>query len=300
MQVLCFGSLNIDYVYQVPHFVARGETLSSVSLTRHSGGKGLNQAIALRKAGLETHLAGAIGSDGVFLLEELRSAGVDTGHVKRLEKERTGHAVIQRTRAGENCILLYGGANQRITRQQIDETLSNFSALDLLVVQNEICELDYLVERARDKGMAVALNPSPMDDSLCRLLRAVDYLLLNEVEAGQLLSADPTGDARSMTEKLRKRYPAITVVLTLGERGALYAAQDGVFFEAALPVRAVDTTAAGDTFTGFFLAGLLSSRDPAWSMKYAATAAAIAVTRPGAAPSIPERTEVLARMAATV
>lgn len=112
MRALCFGSLNIDYVYQVPHFVAGGETLAAGSLSRFSGGKGLNQSVALARAGLEVRHAGAVGRDGLFLLEELRAAGVDTGHVEVLEDVSTGHAVIQRTPSGENCILLYGGANR--------------------------------------------------------------------------------------------------------------------------------------------------------------------------------------------
>ena len=150
MKVLCFGSLNIDYVYQVPRFVSAGETLAAGSLRRFSGGKGLNQSVALSRAGAEVFHAGAIGRDGGFLLEELQAAGVHTDCVEILEDVPTGHAIIQKTDSGENCILLYGGANRQITQAQIDRTLSRFGSGDALVLQNEINELPYLMERAKE------------------------------------------------------------------------------------------------------------------------------------------------------
>ena len=297
MKVLCFGSLNIDYVYQVPHFAGGGETLAAASLSRFSGGKGLNQSIALARAGLEVRHAGAVGRDGLFLLEELREAGVRTESVEVLEDARTGHAIIQRTPSGENCILLYGGANRRITREQIDRVLSDFGPGDALALQNETSELPYLAERARERGLTVALNPSPMEDGLLPLLPLANYLLLNEIEAAQLLQGlgKPVPEAgEDLAAALA--LPSTAVVLTLGSQGSLFADGTRLVRQAAVPVRAVDTTAAGDTYTGFFLAGVLSGRSVEWSMKYAPSAAAIAVTRPGAAPSIPSRAEVLAEM----
>lgn len=299
MKVLCFGSLNIDYVYQVPRFVAGGETLAAGSLSRFSGGKGLNQSVALARAGLEVQHAGAVGRDGRFLLEELREAGVRTESVEILEDVPTGHAIIQRTPAGENCILLYGGANRQITREQIDRVLSGFGPGDALVLQNEISQLPYLAERARERGLTVALNPSPMEDGLLPLFPLTDYLLLNEVEAAQFLQSrgTPVPEAEEgLAAALAAALPSTAVVLTLGARGSLFADGTRLVKQAAVPVRAVDTTAAGDTYTGFFLAGVLSGRSVEWSMKYASAAAAIAVTRPGAAPSIPSRAEVLAAM----
>ncbi len=299
MRALCFGSLNIDYVYQVPHFVAGGETLAAGSLSRFSGGKGLNQSVALARAGLEVRHAGAVGRDGLFLLEELRAAGVDTGHVEVLEDVSTGHAVIQRTPSGENCILLYGGANRRITPAQIDRVLADCGPGDALILQNEISRLPYLAERAREQGMTVALNPSPMEEALLPLLPLADYLLLNEVEAAQLLAGlgRPVPEAEEpLAAALAEALPSTAVLLTLGSRGSLFTQGARLLRQAAVSVRAVDTTAAGDTYTGFFLAGVLGGREAEWAMRYAATAAAIAVTRPGAAPSIPSRQEVLAEM----
>ncbi len=297
MRALCFGSLNIDYVYQVPHFVGGGETLAAGSLSRFSGGKGLNQSIALARAGLEAWHAGAIGRDGRFLLEELQEAGVRTGYVEVLEDVSTGHAIIQRTPSGENCILLYGGANRSITREQVDRVLAGFGPGDALVLQNEISQLPYLAERAKARGMTVALNPSPMEEGLLPLLPLADYLLLNEIEAAQLCqglgSALPEAE-EDLAAALAAALPSTAVVLTLGPRGSLYADGTRLARQAAVPVRAVDTTAAGDTYTGFFLAGALEGWGVEWAMEFAAAAAAIAVTRPGAAPSIPSREEVVA------
>ncbi|MBQ6503055.1 MAG: ribokinase [Flexilinea sp.] len=292
MKTLCFGSLNIDNVYDVPHFVARGETLAASELNIFSGGKGLNQSIALSRAGLEVFHAGTIGTDGQFLLDELKAAGVDTRYTAVLDDTKTGHAIIQKAPDGDNCILLFGGANQQITREQIDRTLANFGEGDLLVVQNEISELHYLVSAARSRGMLTALNPSPMEYSLLPLLSQVDYLILNEIEAAQFLKLAEAGDPDEMLDALIRLFPSVTIVLTLGSDGSVYAKGAERIRQAAIPVQAVDTTAAGDTFTGYLLAGLLTGGDPATALKYAATAAAIAVTRPGAAPSIPTKEEV--------
>lgn len=293
MKTLCFGSLNIDNVYHVSHFVSRGETLAANALNIFSGGKGLNQSIALSRAGLEVFHAGAIGTDGQFLLDELHHSHVDTRYTAVLEDTRTGHAIIQKSEDGDNCILLFGGANQKITKEQIDRTLADFQPGDLLVIQNEISELEYLVRRAKERKMLTALNPSPMEDSLLPLLSMVDYVILNEIEAAQFLRLDRAGDPDWMADDLIRQFPDMTVVLTLGKDGSLYARGTERIRQEAFAVQAVDTTAAGDTFTGFLLAGLLTDGDPARAMEYAAAASAISVTRLGAAPSIPERDEVL-------
>lgn len=289
MKVLCFGSLNIDYVYRVPHFVTEGETLFSPELGVYSGGKGLNQSIALARAGAEVWHAGAVGREGLFLLDELAAAGVHTENVELLDGVQTGHAIIQRDAAGANCILLYGGANRRISREQIDRTLARFSAGDVLLLQNEISEALYLVECAVEHGLRVVLNPSPMEDALLPLFPMADLLLLNEVEAAQFLGLAPGAEPERLAAELRKRLPRTEFVLTLGAQGALYQHGNVFLRQRAFPVRAVDTTAAGDTFTGFFLASRLSGAEVSEALRLASAAAALAVTQPGAAPSIPTR-----------
>ena len=298
MKVLCFGSLNIDYVYSVPHFVKAGETLSSSSLNIYSGGKGLNQSIALARAGIEVYHAGAIGTDGMFLLEELKKSGVNTQYVKILNDIKTGHAIIQTNTEGNNSILLYGGANQQITKAQIDETLKNFSKGDALVIQNEINQLPYLVEQAKAKGLVVVLNPSPMHENLFQLLPYVDYLILNEIEASQFLNLkeNEIQDPAQMAKNLNLKIPKTKIILTMGENGSLYFDGKELVRQEAEKVDVVDTTAAGDTYTGYFLAGILKGESLEWSMKLATKASAISVTRHGAAPSIPKLDEVLKQL----
>ncbi|MBQ6274988.1 MAG: ribokinase [Oscillospiraceae bacterium] len=292
MRALVFGSLNIDYVYQVPYFVQRGETLASASFQRFCGGKGLNQAIALSRAGLETWMAGSVGPEGDFLLEELRRAGVDTGLVFRSETP-TGHAIIQNSPDGDNCILLYGGANRAITPMMAREVLQNFDPGDLLLVQNEIIALAEIVTQGKERGMLVALNPSPMDAALVRkLLPSVDILILNRVEAEQLLG-EKSEEPRQALAKLSRLSPSTLLTLTLGGDGALLLDRGECIAQPAFPVQPVDTTGAGDSFTGYLLAGLLQRMSRQDALRYAAAAAALAVTRHGAAPSIPTRDETL-------
>ncbi|MDY4783313.1 ribokinase [Pygmaiobacter massiliensis] len=293
MKILNFGSLNIDNVYQVDHFVRKGETISSKSLTLFSGGKGLNQSVALGRAGAKVWHAGSIGKDGLFLLETLRTAGVNVFCVRVLEEGKTGNAIIQNDAEGDNCILLYGGANQRITREQIDETLSHFSAEDFLVLQNEVNELPYLVQKAHEKGMRIVLNPSPMDEKIFEInLSLVDLFVLNDLEAAELTGGTGTEPA-TMLALLQRKFPSACFVLTLGPQGAYYADAKQTIWQEIYPAKVVDTTAAGDTFTGYFLAAILEGKSVKASLGLAAKAAAIAVSRPGAAPSIPKLDEVL-------
>ncbi len=291
MKVLNYGSLNIDNVYSVEHFVRGGETLSSSRMEVFSGGKGLNQSIALAKSGAEVWHAGAVGeSDGEFLLDMMRQAGVNVSLVAHTSG-KTGHAIIQRDREGQNCILLYGGANQEITREQVDQAMTHFGEGDFLVLQNEINEIAYIMETAHKKGMKIVLNPSPMDEKIAGYpLEYVDYFLLNEIEAGDICGCEGSGE--ELLEKLSARFPKARIVLTLGGDGSMYKDGDLVLKQPIYRVPVVDTTAAGDTFTGFFIGGLMQGEEPAEALDHAAKAAAIAVSRAGAAPSIPDRKEI--------
>lgn len=293
MKVLCFGSLNIDYVYSVDHFVGKGETLSSAGLEVFTGGKGLNQSIALAKAGADVYHAGAIGSDGKFLLEAMEQAGVNTEYVAVLSDNRTGNAIIQRDKEGDNCILLYGGTNQLIAKTQVDEVLSHFSAGDYLILQNEINQLSYIMEEAHRNGMVIVLNPSPMNEKVLELpLNYVNIFVLNEIEIGQILGCVENKSQQEMADLLSQKFPAATVVLTLGREGSVCIEGGSHVVQPAYKVRVADTTAAGDTFTGFFVGGVLRGKAKQEAMKEASVAAAIACSRIGAAPSIPSREEV--------
>lgn len=295
MKILSFGSLNIDYVYSVPHFVKKGETLSAKELNVYTGGKGLNQSIALARAGVETYQAGAIGTDGMFLLEQLKEAGVKTDLVKILDDVRTGNAIIQNDDEGDNCIVLFGGANQAITKEQVDEVFKDFTNEDYLLIQNEINELSYIVEKAKEEGMKIILNPSPMNEKIMKLpLDQIDYFILNEIEAMQILEMDKPEeiDGKYIASLLHERFKDATIVLTLGSEGSVCISDDEYVEQSIYKVKAIDTTAAGDTYTGYFIAGILNGKTIKESMDIASKASAIAVTRQGAAPSIPVLEEV--------
>lgn len=295
MKVLCFGSLNIDYTYKVPHFVKKGETLASERLQVFGGGKGLNQSVALAKAGTEVYHAGSIGQDGMFLLDMLKDAGANTDFVKILDTVRTGNAIIQNDKSGDNCIILYGGANQAITREQVDEVMSHFESGDYLVLQNEINDLGYIVEKAHEKGMIIVLNPSPMNEKILALpLDVINYFILNEVEAAQILGKEDKGEEswEQIADDLLKKFPQATIVLTMGSEGSVFKNQKETVCQSIYKVQAVDTTAAGDTFSGYFIGGILGGLSAKEAMDQASKASAIAVTRKGAAPSIPVLAEV--------
>ena len=243
MKILNFGSLNIDYVYSLNHFVQKGETITSDKLNVFAGGKGLNQSIALSRAGGNVYHAGAIGADGVFLEEVLNEAGVDTRFLMKCEDVRTGNAIIQKDRGGDNCIILYGGANQAITKEMADEVLSAFGEGDWLFLQNEISEIPYIVEKAHERGMRIVLNPSPMNEKILRInLNYIDCFILNEVEAHALVQKDV--DKAALLNQLKERFPHAEIVLTLGEKGSVYAGTEGIAEQKAYQVATVDTTAA--------------------------------------------------------
>ena len=293
-KVLNFGSLNIDNVYTVNHIVQGGETISSSKLEKYCGGKGLNQGIALAKAGADVCLAGTIGADGEMLLDACRQHGVNISLIRQLDV-LGGHTVIQVDQNGQNCIILYGGTNQMQSREYIDEVLSHFSEGDYLVLQNEINLLDYIIDQAFERKMKIVLNPSPFDGKIseCDLCK-IWLFMLNEIEGEQFTgSADPD----TILERLHKKYPASEIVLTLGSRGAVYYDGKQKHFQDIFKVQAIDTTAAGDTFTGFFLASVIEGKDAAQALRIASKASSIAVTRAGAVPSIPTREEVLESLA---
>ncbi|MDD7267838.1 MAG: ribokinase [Lachnospiraceae bacterium] len=292
-KILNFGSLNYDYVYRVDHILQGGETLAACDLQEFCGGKGLNQSVAMVRAGLSVFHAGSLGEEGERLATFLKKEGVDIRYCRCLPG-KSGHTIIQVDKDGQNSILVFGGANRCQDRGFIDQVLQNFDADDILVLQNEINELSYILEAAANMGMNIVFNPSPVNDEITRMsLSAVRYFIINEIE-GYMLSGE--SDPLKILAKMKQLYPRATVVLTMGALGVYAVSSDSekVFYQEAFPVVAVDTTAAGDTFLGYFLAGLCQQKAIPDCLKLAAKAAAITVTRPGAAPSIPRRSELSA------
>ncbi len=289
MKILNFGSCNLDYVYALDHIVAPGETEASATMNIFPGGKGLNQSIAVARAGVEIYHAGVLGSDGGLLLQTMEQSGVKTQHIQRVP-EKNGHAIIQVTAAGENSIILHAGSNAMLTEKMIDSVLEHFRAGDVLMLQNEVNLVGHLVEKAHAKGMVTVLNPSPFNDKIKEIdLRQVSWLLLNEVEAAGLTGSTVEEDS---IRWFQQNLPETKVLLTLGKQGCVLIGEGRCLRQRAFQVEAVDTTAAGDTFTGYFVASV--SRGLPWEecLLRATAAAAICVTRHGAAPSIPWRIEI--------
>lgn len=289
MRFLVMGSLNYDYVYEMDHIAAPKETAASFGMETVCGGKGLNQSIALAKAGAEVWHGGILGEDGDMLRETAAGYGVHTEHIRAVSG-RSGHAVIQVDREGQNAIVLYGGSNRKFTSDYILKTLASFQKGDCLVLQNEVNRVDEIIREGYARGMMIALNPSPFESEILTWdLSKVSLFFLNEVEGEQMTGKK---DEKEILAILREHYPAAEIVLTLGEKGAVYASETEMIYQPAIPVCAVDTTAAGDTFTGYFLAARAKGFAPGQSLEIAARASSIAVGRKGAAPSVPVWEEV--------
>ena len=284
MRIYNLGSLNIDYVYDVDHFVSAGETLSSDKMQIFPGGKGLNQSVALARAGAEVIHGAVIGEDGGFLTEILSSAGVDTSRIETIPR-RCGHAVIQVDKSGQNCILLYPGTNRCIDRRYIENFLFDAERDDILVVQNEISGLDIAFETAHRKNMRIAFNPSPFHSDIKKLpLSLVRWLFCNETEGEALFGSR---DIREITERFITQIPDGDLILTLGKDGSVFKNREKFIAQPIFETKTVDTTAAGDTFLGYFLASVTKGESVERSMEIASKAASVAVSVKGASSSIP-------------
>ena len=293
MRVLNIGSLNLDYVYSVDHIIQPGETESTCSRNIFLGGKGINQSCALAKAGVEVYHAGMIGADGTAFLDACKEYGVHSDYIKTVDAP-TGHTIIQVDQNAQNSILLFGGANQMLTKEFVDDVLSHFGREDVLLLQNEVNLLPYIVNQAYEKGMQIALNPSPFNEKLDAVdLSKISIFLLNEVEGFQITGKQ---SPEEIVAELLYRFPEARIMLTLGKDGCVYADQNQKVHQPIFQVKAVDTTAAGDTFTGYFLAGLAEGLPMEEILRRSAKASSIAVSRPGAVPSIPYRQEVLEQL----
>lgn len=290
MKILNFGSCNIDYVYSLDHIVSPGETESASKLETFPGGKGLNQSIAAARAGAQVYHAGCVGSDGGMLIDILQESGVDVSCIKTVDS-KNGHAVIQVSADGENSIFLYPGANEMIYEDYIDLVLEKFGKGDIILLQNEISNIDYIIEKAYQKQMCIILNPSPINEKINKLdFNMLSYIILNEVEAKAVLGCDKPEENTAL---FREKFPELKVMLTLGSKGCVYTDNSCELRQPAFRVKAVDSTAAGDTFTGYFVAEVSKGTDYREILKIASAAAAVSITRNGAAPSIPYKDEVL-------
>ena len=300
MKYLFYSSVNIDVVFKVDHIVLPGETQSSYGVSTGAGGKGANQSAAFAKAiGTscapsvnQVYLAGKCAVDANFILEKLNRFGVNTSFMQP-SSSGTGKAFIQVDSKGQNSIILYGGGNQNIERQEVDKVLEAFSDKDVLFVNCEINNLGYLINQAYMKGMKIIVNPSPINSAIEEIdFSKVSAMIVNEVEGARLSGLEEKADYEAILRVLSEKWPHCEIVMTVGEQGAYYSFGGKCVKVPAVKTTVVDTTAAGDTFMGYFFSSRLNGFSVEVALQRAARASALTVSRPGAMDSIPFGNEV--------
>ena len=292
------GSLCIDFVYSVPNIAREGETVSSLGQQQFPGGKGLNQSVSAALAGIAVHHHGSIGADGALLREALEGAGVNVDSIL-LSDSDSGRAFIQVDGSGSNAIVIDGGANRLITKTQMKAAFDTMGQADWLLLQNEINDLEEVIRQGADRDLKIALNLAPVDQRIKDYpLDMLDLLIVNLVEGQAVSGTSDSGIA--LAEKISDLLPRTSVLLTEGKNGSiLIDCSNRLRIETgSFNVEVVDETAAGDAFVGYFMAGLVESREMGLLLKEASAAGALAVSRHGAATSIPKRTDVQALLEA--
>lgn len=291
MGIYNFGSLNIDRIYSLEHFVLPEETVIAKSYKESFGGKGLNQSIAIARAGAKLHHIGVIGNDGEVLKKFLNKNGVNVDFIYR-EKVENGHAVIQVDSEGQNCIIVNRGSNGCLSQNKIDGVINSVRSCDIVILQNEVSNVEYIIKKAHEKRAYIILNPSPIDEKLLDSnLKNVNLFILNEIEA-KWLCRYFENDLFDLKKELLLKYPESDFLLTLGSEGSHYFNKDTDIKQKSYDVEVVDTTGAGDTYCGYFVASLSKGYDIKECMNIASAASALAITSFGAALSIPNFEEV--------
>ena len=300
--IVVIGSINMDLVLRVPRMPLPGETLTGGAFRTIPGGKGANQAVACARlsgkvAGAQqVAMVGCVGDDafGATLRAALVGDGIIDSHVTTLPGVASGIASILVDDNGQNSIVIAGGANDLLSPAHIDAAKELIEQADIVVLQLEtpMDTVVHAIKLARFLGKTVVLNPAPAASLPQGVLELVDYLIPNEIEAAMLAGVSPEGaDAKALAAALQK-LGSDNVIITLGSKGVHAALYGGDFTFPAEVVQAVDTTAAGDTFIGGFVAGLASGMDEAEAIQQGQRAAAWSVTKPGAQTSIPHLHEL--------
>jgi len=294
MTIYNFGSINVDYVYAVESIVRPGETISALGLQTFPGGKGANQTVAMCRAGAKVVHVGQVGKDTEWMRELIAKEGAEVSNVLVSDDTPGGCAIIQVEKTGQNSIIVLGGTNQCIPVTLVDKVLSTASRGDWLTLQNEINLTPLAMKAAKAHGLRVCFNPSPLTDAIANYpLECVDLLIVNEGEAAVLAGLPDETSPEDAAASIYSKYCTPMICITLGSRGAMLF-QDGgkPIRQDAFRVKAVDTTGAGDTFTGYLLAGIAQGFNLVEAIRRAALAAAISVSRNGAIPSIPYTNEL--------
>lgn len=284
MTVWCFGSINIDHFYNLSQLPAPGETLAASGYRVELGGKGANQSVAAARAGASVRHLGAIGADGDRALAALLAEGVNCDYIQRVDGP-TGHAVIMLDQNGENSIIIEAGANRKMALKPMLAAIGQAELADILLLQNETAFPAEIAEAAMGRGMEVIYSAAPFEvEAVQAVLPYVNTLVMNAVEAAQL---------RAALDVPFEDLPVEAVVITRGAEGASWTARGTPdIFVPALPTKVVDTTGAGDCFTGALAASLSMGAAPEEAMQFAAAAAAIQVSRPGTSAAMPMRAEI--------
>ncbi|VVP00282.1 Ribokinase [Pseudomonas fluorescens] len=298
--VVVIGSLNMDLVTRAPRLPRGGETLIGTSFATVCGGKGANQAVAAARLGAQVSMVGCVGSDayGEQLRAALLAEQIDCQAVSVVD-DCSGVALIVVDDNSQNAIVIVAGANGALTPEVIDRFDAVLQAADVIICQLEVPDatVGHALKRGREMGKTMILNPAPASRPLpADWYAAIDYLIPNESEAS-VLSGLPV-DSLDAAETAASRLIALgagKVIITLGAQGSLFANGTGFEHFPAPQVKAVDTTAAGDTFVGGFAAALAAGNSEAEAIRFGQVAAALSVTRAGAQPSIPTLSEVQAR-----
>ena len=285
MKILNLGSINKDFFYSVNDFVKPGETIPSIRYNVKIGGKGLNQSVGISKAGQKIYHAGIINKDDTFILDKLKKWNINCENIV-LGVNPTGHAIIQVDKNGENSIIIHGGANHDFDIKFIKSVLSKFDSGDILVLQNEINNIKEIIDRAHHKKMKIVFNPAPFNNEILSYdLNKISTLILNQTE-GEALSKEKKPDG--ILKVLNSKFNNTEIILTLGEKGSLYSFKDELLKIKAHKVDTIDTTGAGDTFIGYYVAGIASEISKKNNLNRASEAAAISTTKLGGAESIPK------------
>jgi ribokinase len=296
-QIVVVGSSNVDLIMKMGRLPKRGETVTEAVFLQTFGGKGANQAVAAARAGGRVALVNCVGDDsyGAAILENLQAAKIDTEFVCTEPGVASGTALIMIGDDGDNYISVAPGANYRLGRAHANRARDRIAKAAMIVLQCEILAdtLEYVIELADAHRRPIMLNLAPARRLRESCLRKLSYLILNESEAELLcgFAVDSRDKATHASEVIRRLGPK-TVLVTLGAEGACVCAGEGAIHVPAFPVQPVDATAAGDTFCGSLAVALLEGMDLEHSVRFANAAAALAVTRLGAQPSIPQRAEI--------
>ena len=297
-KVLVIGSLNMDITVKVEKLPKLGETIFGKEYYESGGGKGANQAIAISKLGIETEMIGMVGDDsqGKILIENLNKYSIKNDGIFINDKDVTGKAIITVDENGDNNIIVIPGTNFKLTKECIEKSIEKIKDNDIIVLQNEIPmeTIEYTLEKAKEYGKMTILNPAPAKKLSSKIIERLDYLVLNETEMEEIFSLKYS-DKNYFDNiiKLKKDKNLQNIILTLGDKGSiLFDKMNKITEISAYKVKAIDTTAAGDSFLGGFITKLCETKNVEEALKFATAVSAIVVTRKGAQDSIPTREEV--------